>query len=168
MISMICMTSMISMISIISMISMIPMVPMISMILSVFSWSPFVGPYLQSFSGHFSLGVHNTYSVQMFISAHLSWMSEGNCFQLFCDRPPLIAPQLCAQVHSSVNNRTFRQLPPALLEHGFCCLEYLDINCSAQAGEGARGTTPFFSHCSHPLFPPLIVPNLNFILNCIV
>ena len=87
---------------------------------------------------------------------------------LFATGPPLIAPQLCPlRVHPSVNNRTFRQLPRlALVEHGFCCPpEYLDINCSAQ---GARGTTQFFSHCSHPLFPPLIVPKLNFIPSCIV
>ena len=47
--------SMISMRSIISkkfMISMRSMISMISMILSAFSWFPFVGAYLRSFSGH--------------------------------------------------------------------------------------------------------------------
>ena len=47
------MISMISMVCVICMISMISMVSMISMILFVFSWFPFVGAYLWSFSGHF-------------------------------------------------------------------------------------------------------------------
>ena len=52
------------MISMISMISMVSIISMISMILSVFSF-PFVGAYLQSFSGHFYISTdkYNTTNI---------------------------------------------------------------------------------------------------------
>ena len=106
------------------------------------------------------------YSVQMFISVHLSWMSEGNCFQCFCDRATFNCnPSFAACKYTSVWTIAHLGNCPALLEHGFCCLGYVGYKLQCRGGEGGgkRNHSILFtlfpppfpsSNCAHPQFHP--------------